>query len=48
MNKQHEMKLIADMHALFAKMYHLQLSERTRQGIKAKKERSLHVKKSKV
>ncbi len=48
MNIEQQIKLMAEMQLLFAKMYRLELSARVKRGIQAKKERSLLVKKSKV
>lgn len=48
MNIEQQIKLMADMQSLFAKMYSLEMSERIKRGIKTKKERALLVKKSKV
>jgi hypothetical protein len=48
MNIEPQIKLMQEIQTLFAKMYRMELSARVREGIKVKKERSLHVKKSKV
>lgn len=48
MNIEQQIKLMNEIQLLFARMYRLQLSESIKRGIKAKKKRSLHVKKSKV
>lgn len=48
MNIEQEIKLMSEIQNLFAKMYRMQLSENIKRGIRAKKERSLLVKKSKV
>jgi uncharacterized protein with gpF-like domain len=48
MNTQQEKEIMKDMQKVFQKMYRFQLSENVKRAIRAKKERSLHVKKSKV
>lgn len=48
MNTKQEREIMKDMQKVFQKMYRFQLSESIKRGIRAKKERSLHVKKSKV
>ena len=48
MNIEQQVKLMAEIQLLFAKMYRLELSERVKKGIRVKKERSLLVNKSKV
>lgn len=48
MNTKQEKEIMKDMEKVFQKMYQFQLSENVRRAMKIKKERSLHVKKSKV
>lgn len=48
MNIEPHIKLMHEIQTLFAKMYKMEQLARIKAGIKAKKERSLLVKKSKV
>ena len=48
MNTEQQVKLMMDIQKMFARMYSLELSARIKEGIKAKKDKPLLVKKSKV
>jgi DNA invertase Pin-like site-specific DNA recombinase len=48
MNTEQQVKFMADIQAIFMKMYRLEMSARIKRGIEAKKKKTLFVKNSKV